>query len=228
MNHDETIYGWHFVGDTLRDGTPIPKNGVWLPKITPIALCQSGYHGSQQPSDALQYAPGNTLCYCEYKGAIVLDGDKFVAEQRRIVARMDATKMLYYFARMQAVSVAHLWEPPDVVLDYLMTGDESFRVAAYAAARVAARAAARAAAYIATRDAAYAAAYAAARDAAYAAAYAADYTAAYAAARDAARAAAYAADYAAARAAAYAAARTDFNSLVYECFGLEIDTNEPR
>jgi len=43
--------------------------------------------------------------------------------------------MLRYFARMQALSVIHLWEPPQVVCDYLMTGDEGIRAAARAAAR---------------------------------------------------------------------------------------------
>ena len=194
------MYGWHFIGKKLRDGSPIPKDGVWLPKIAPIALCMSGYHGSKQPFDALRYAPGNTLCCCEYKGTMVLDTDKFVAEQRLIVARIDATDMLRYFARMQAVSVAHLWEPPDAVLDYLMTGDESLRAAANAAAN----------------DAAYAAARAAANAAANAAAYDAAY--------DAARAAAYDA----ANAAAHDAARAEFNALVYECFGMENDNHEPR
>lgn len=189
----ETIFGWHFVGDKLRDGSKIPRNNVWLPNITPIKICSRGYHGSLHPFDALQYAPGDTLCYCEYRGQIIHESDKFVAEQRRIVTRMDATEMLHYYARMQAISVAHLWEPPDVLLDFLMTGDRSLRAtwaawdaaspvqAAWAAcdpARAPARAAARAA-----RAATWAA-----RDAC-----------------DPAR----------------AAARDDFAALVYECFGME-------
>ena len=47
---------------------------------------------------------------------------------------MDATEMLRYYARMQALSVVHLWDAPDVVLDYLMTGDETLQKAASAAA----------------------------------------------------------------------------------------------
>ena len=35
---------------------------------------------------------------------------------------------------MQALSVIHLWDAPDVVCDYLMTGDETIRSAARAAA----------------------------------------------------------------------------------------------
>ena len=146
MKKTESIFGWHFVGDKLRDGSSVPRNGVWLPKLTPIKLCERGYHGSLHPFDGLQYAPGGTLCYCEYRGNVLRESDKFVAEQRRIITRMDADDMLRYFARMQALSVAHLWEPPDIMLDWLMTGDESLRAAAWDAARDAARAAALAAA----------------------------------------------------------------------------------
>lgn len=130
MKKQKTIYGWHFIGKTLRDGTPIPPDGVWLPRIANPIPCERGYHGSAHPLDALKYAPGSTLCYDEYRGKIIEHGDpvdKFVGEQRRILRRMDATELLRYFARMQAVSVAHLWDAPDVVLDYLMTGDESLR-----------------------------------------------------------------------------------------------------
>jgi len=105
---------------------------------------------------------------------------------------------------MQALSVVHLWDAPDVVLDYLMTGDKSIRDAAWAAARIAARDAARYAAWAAARV--------AARDAARYAAWA----AARAAAWDAARYAAWAAAWAAAR----AAAGREFDALIYEQFGL--------
>jgi hypothetical protein len=114
--------------------------------------------------------------------------------------------MLRYFARTQAMSVAHLWDAPDVVAEFLMTGDESIRAAARAAAWDAACDAARAAACDAAR--------AAARDAACDAARAAARDAARAAACDAARAAACDA----ARDAAWDADRREFNCLVYECF----------
>ena len=66
------------------------------------------------------------------------------------------------FARECASDVLHLWDAPQVVRDYLATGEESQRAAAEAAAE--------AAAWTAARDAAEAAAWAAARDAARAAA----------------------------------------------------------
>ena len=205
------IRTWHFVGSALRNGRPIPADGVWLTHAGALMMCESGLHASPTPFDALQYSPGATLCLVDCDGETKRDTDKLVCTRRRIVARMDATELLRYFARMQALSVVHLWDAPDIMLDYLMTGEESMRTAARAAAGAAARAAARAAA----GDAAWAAAWAAAWDAAWAAARA----AAGAAARAAAWAAAWDAAWAAAWDAARAAARNEFNALIYECFG---------
>ena len=187
----EIVRGWHFVRKTLRNGRPVPKDGEWLTHDGLMKMCESGLHFSPTPFQALQYAPGETLCLVEMRGDIAIDDDKGIARERRIVCRMDATELLRYYARMQALSVIHLWEsdPPDVVLDYLMTGDAALMVAAEAAARAAASAAKSAAARAAARAATWAEARAAAR--------------------------------AAASAAAGAAAGADFNALVYECFGLK-------
>ena len=151
---------WHFVGATLRDGSPIPADGELLKFNDRPIMCEQGLHASLDPFDAMQYAPGENLCLVECGGTILHQSDKLVCTERTIIARMDATDMLRYFARMQAVSALRYWDtdPPEVVLDYLMTGDESIRDATWAAAR--------AATWDATRDAAWAAARDAARDAA--------------------------------------------------------------
>ena len=146
-------FAWHFVGETLRDGQPIPADGVWLEHKSPLVMCESGLHWSKEPFDALSYAPGSTLCLVEIGGQIKNDSDKGISTRRKIITRMDATELLRYFARMQALSVIHLNEDlcnSEVVCDYLMTGDESLRAAAWAAAN----AAARVAAWAAARDAA--------------------------------------------------------------------------
>ena len=161
-----TITAWHFVADTLRDGRPIPADGETLRFSAEPILCVQGLHASVDPFDALQYAPGETLCLVQCGGKIIHGNDKLVCTERTIIARCDATPGLRYFARMQALSVAHLWEPLEVVLDYLMTGDEAIRGAAWGAARDAARDAAWDAARDAALDAARAAALDAARDAA--------------------------------------------------------------
>lgn len=161
------IEAWHFVGDTLRDGRPIPADGEWLVHTGPIEICATGLHASRRPWHALQFAPGPVLCRVECDGIAEEKDDKLVCRRRRIVQRADITEALRFFARMQALSVMHLYtDPPDVVLDYLMTGDESIRAAAGAAAWDAAGDAARAAAGAAAWVAAWDAAWAAARDAA--------------------------------------------------------------
>jgi len=48
-----------------------------------------------------------------------------------------------HFARWSALQVTHLWDCPDVVKQYLETGDEELRDAAWNAARAAARTAGR-------------------------------------------------------------------------------------
>jgi hypothetical protein len=138
----DSILAWHFVGKTLRDGSPIPRKGQWLKFTGPIEICRSGLHASRQPFDALQYAPGPVLCLVECRGIVKEQSDKLVCSDRKIIERWDATEMLRYFARMQAISALDNWEPPDVVCDWLMTGDEAARSAAWSAARSAARSAA--------------------------------------------------------------------------------------
>ena len=158
------IHAWHFVGDTLRDGRlPVPADGKLLRHVGPVKMCASGLHASLHPFDALRYAPGGTLCYVRCGGVIKTGSDKLVCTERTIIARMDADAMLRYFARQQALSVVHLWDAPQIVLDYLM-GDDSAWAAAWAAAGAVSS---RAAAWDASWDAARAAVFAAARAAAW-------------------------------------------------------------
>jgi hypothetical protein len=217
-----TTLAYHFVSDTLRDGRPIPADCEWLEHDGEAVICQSGLHASEHPFDALQFAPGNTLCLVELDGIVTRHGDKLVAKRRKIIKRIDAEPLMREFARWSALQVIELWDAPEVVRQYLTTGDEGLRDAAWAAAWDAARAAAWAAA----RAAAWAAARAAARDAAWAAAWAAARAAAWdaaraaawAAARAAARAAAWDAAWDAARAAAWAAQRIRFKGMVDAAF----------
>lgn len=134
---------WHFVGETLRDGRPVPADGEWLVHDGPLVLCESGLHASVCPFDALRYAPGPILCLVELDGDILHGDDKVVAQRRRIVARQDVTSLLRGFARACARDVLPLWDAPDVVRRYLETGDETIRSAAESAARSAAESAQR-------------------------------------------------------------------------------------
>jgi hypothetical protein len=163
----KTVLAWHFVNDRLRDGRPIPADGVELRHENgPVVMCQSGLHASRSLLDALNYAPGHTLCRVEMRDIVAEDDDKLVARSRTILWRIDAEPVLRQFARDCALEVLHLWAAPDVVVEYLLTGDESLRAAARDAARAAAWDAAWAAARDAARDAAWDAAWDAARAAA--------------------------------------------------------------
>jgi hypothetical protein len=179
----DRIICWHFVGDKLRDGSPVPAVGQTLIVGGRIACCPStadgeaGLHGSRRIIDALSHAAGSTICKVEIWGDVVEESDKLAGRRRRIVQMIDGEELLREFARRQALSVEHLWDMPEIVREYLETGREDIRAAAGDAAWAAAGNAAWAAAW-AARDAAGAAAWAAAWDAARAA-------------RDAARAAAW-------------------------------------
>ena len=164
------IRAYHFVGGTLRNGDPVPADGLWLEVAPPLKMCAHGLHASRHPFDALIYAPGDTLCLVDLDGEIIEELDKLVATRRRIVARINAGPMLREFARSCALDVIHLWSAPAVVRQYLESGDESLRDAARDAAMEAARDAATEAARYAATEAAWDAAGAAAGAAARAAA----------------------------------------------------------
>ncbi len=145
---------YHFVGEKLRDGRPIPPDGEWLEYKGKLEMCHSGLHASRHPFDALTYAHGNTICLVEVDGEIIEQEDKLVASRRKIIKRIDSKPLLCEFARWCALEVVHLWDAPDVVIKYLKTGDESIRDTARDAAWDTARAAAWDTARDATRAAA--------------------------------------------------------------------------
>ena len=179
-------YYFHFTSDKLRNGSPIPPVGEWLVFPGKPIICEQGLHASEHPFDALQYAPGNNLHIVELRGITDKHLDKVVAKERKIVTSIDAEDLLYRCSRKFALDVIHLWNPPQIVLDYLKTGNKSIRKAAgdaaWAAAEDAAGAATGAAAGAAARAAAWAAAGAVAWSAAWAAARAATGAAAWSAA----------------------------------------------
>lgn len=135
------MLAYHFTGERLHNGQPIPGIGEWLVHDGPIVPCESGLHASEHPYDALGYAPGPMLHLVELEGDLVEhNGDKWVGRQRRILASIDATGLLGEFARWCAWQVIDLWEAPPVVRTYLTTGDPVVRAAAGEAAWAATRA----------------------------------------------------------------------------------------
>jgi hypothetical protein len=192
----------------------IPKGkrmGKWMPAIKDIQPCARGYHFVN--IEQLPQWLGPTLYEIEVRGQIIHEADKSVAEQARLIRKVETwnDKTLRLYAADCAERVLGLYEkqyPKDdrprkaiqAARDFangLITKDAAYAAsnAAYAASNAAYAAAANAAA-----NAAAAAAYAAS-SAAYAASNAA-YAAAANAANAANAAAAYAADAAAANAAA--------------------------
>lgn len=131
----EPIQAWHFVGDTLRDGRPVPADGELLRHDGELELCARGLHASDRVIDALLYAPGNTICRVQIGGKILRGEDKLCASERTILWRIDAETLLFEFARWAALQVVHLWECPEVVRTYLETGDQEIKEAARDAAR---------------------------------------------------------------------------------------------
>ena len=171
---------WHFVADKLRDGSPIPTDGVWLEHTGPMKICKAGLHASVRLIDALEYAPGATICRVEVGGEMVKQKDKLVCRKRKILWRIDATMLLHEFACQMAEGALkkakvqqdeRCWKAIKVKREW-MAGRatdaelDAARDAAMAAAWDAAWDAARAAAWDAARAAARAAARDAARDAA--------------------------------------------------------------
>ena len=211
------VKAWHFLREDKKTQFE-PRQKVRVGQVLKVdgepVMCARGLHASLLPLDALAYAPGPVICRVEVGGIIARGDDKLAGTERKVLWMADATETLGAFSRWCALEVVHLWEPPEVVVEYLKTGDKSKRAAAGAAARAAAWAAAwdaewdaaRAAAGAAARAAERAAAWAAEWDAAWAAARAAEWDAAWDAARAAAGAAAWAAEAASAGAAERAAA----------------------
>lgn len=121
---------WHFVDRRLRDMRLVPPDGKWLVHEGALVIGKSGYHAGVQLIDALHNAPGNTICRVEVDGNIVFGNGIFfgngilVAEKRKIIWRIDGDKVLRAYARWCALQVVHLWNVPDVVIKYLVTGDK--------------------------------------------------------------------------------------------------------
>jgi len=182
----------------------------------PVELCEYGLHASKRIIDALQYAPGPILHLVTLGGEVVHGDDKSVATERTYVASFDATEVLREFARKQALINIELIKPYckseeyEVIVEYLKSGREDLRVAAWTAAEAAAWTAvgyaAEAAAWTAAGSAAKYAAEAAVGSAVGSAAKYAAWTAAWTAAKYAAKTAVGSAVGSAARSAARSAA----------------------
>jgi hypothetical protein len=106
-------------------------------KCEPI-LCEQGLHASARPLDALQYANSAIIWKVTLGGKVIHGDDKSCATERTYIkGGIDISETLRKFARMCALDVVHLWDAPDVVVEYLKTGDEDLRASAWGAAAAA-------------------------------------------------------------------------------------------
>jgi hypothetical protein len=141
---------WYFSGKDCRlrygDNRKIEAGFFHTVDYKPI-LCERGLHGSKRILDALEYAPGPVVWRVKLSGDVVAGDNKVAATNREYQWGYDATEVLRQFARKCALDVIHLWDAPDLVVQYLKTGDESLRAAARDAAGAAAGAAARTASW---------------------------------------------------------------------------------
>ncbi len=184
---------WHFLYSDWRTGydkllVRIGEKLVYSGEMPPVPELR-GLHASERIIDALGHANGAIVTRVECEGEIVdsYPGDtKFVCTERTAIWGYDASDELRLFSRLVAKEALEKFfdetkfgKMPQVVLDWLETGDEQLRSAA--------RSAASSAAWSAASSAASSAAYSAARSAASSAASSAAYSAAYSAASSAVR-----------------------------------------
>jgi len=132
------MYGYHFALSDLKLGYEDGRKIVVGEKLTvdedPI-LYKRGLHASKQPLHACRYASGPVLCRVRLSGQVAHGSDQSVATERRVLWLFSATGLLHHFSRWCAAQVVHLWDAPDVVLEFLRTGNENLREEALAAAQ---------------------------------------------------------------------------------------------
>ena len=103
------------------------EEGVTHTVEPPLNLCRWGLHASRRAIDALTYDPGPTICIVELGGEIIHGDDKSCATERTYLKVFNGASLLEEISRRCALDVIDLWEAPDVVREYLETGDERLR-----------------------------------------------------------------------------------------------------
>ena len=132
---------WHFAKSdnklNFKDGREIivgETHSVDTTRQT-IKCCSWGLHGSTRIIDALSYAPSPIIYRVDITGDIDKEHDKIAGSNREYLWGFDATDLLRRFSRICALDVIHLWDAPDIVIEYLKTGNEDIRAAARDAAQ---------------------------------------------------------------------------------------------
>ena len=132
------------------------KIGEWKHYSGCLELCQSGFHASKNPLDALGYVQGDRFFQVEAKGEVKEQDDKFVSSDMRIIAEIKLKELSVAFSIFCAKRVLPIFEKkypldnrPRKAIEaaeaWLKAKNKRERDAAGAAARAAARAAGAAA-----------------------------------------------------------------------------------
>jgi len=146
MSEERRLTGYHFTGDCLRDGRPIPAIGEWLIHAGVVIMCKAGLHMCEHPLDAVQYAINAKLLHrIELEGDLETDtrpaakdpnqisSSKYVGRRRRILATINASALLREFACWSARQIVDRAHVPTIVYEYLVTCDPAIRYDAYLA-----------------------------------------------------------------------------------------------
>ena len=80
------------------------------------------HYASRRIIDALDYANGPILCHVDFSGKLNKYDRRYLIEDCRILKRKDVSSFLHEFARKCALHVAHLWDIPNDVREFLLTG----------------------------------------------------------------------------------------------------------
>ena len=107
---------WHFSDGYLgydRRNEQIKPGNAYACKPDELRLCDFGFHSSYKLLDALKYAPGSVLSYCEIGGLIIESHDKNVSSIRRHLVVADITRTLHEFAVWCAEQALLLVDEPD-------------------------------------------------------------------------------------------------------------------
>lgn len=131
------IRAWRF----QRHDDPSIPDGEWWPDWEPKDEWERGKHASvrgylaaAEPWDAITVARGSILELVDADDVVGTQAWRIYAKRLRVVRRMDVFDLSRAFERWCALRVIDKWDAPDVVRDYLTTGDESIRAAASRAA----------------------------------------------------------------------------------------------
>ncbi len=117
----EAVQGrtYGFIDPTNLNDKPFAPSGEWL-DFSRSDHCGAAFELSyENPYWALDSANGNTLCVMDYDG-----GDEhFTGGAFRITHTIDATDLLFRYARRVALFAAGRWGLPSSVSEFLASGD---------------------------------------------------------------------------------------------------------